>query len=138
MSFVEELSAEVKKYRESNLAAQRRDRGASPGSVALQKLNYEYGEAKRAAKAEYSAERERLMVVIANERAEKLGEARSPGRAPFGPYPDSLKIAAYNLYREVGRKSLVRTILGITDTQKLNTLLAEGKELVEQTFEGEQ
>ena len=127
MSSIDELRAEVKKYRELNWAVQRRDSGVSPSARALQVLNSEYGEAKRAAKAAYMAERERLLEAIAAERAVRPVRAR--GRAPFGPYPDSLKVAAYNLYREAGSKTLVRTMLGVTDTQKLNTLLAEGKEL---------
>lgn len=102
-------------------------RAKDPAGVALFELNVEYGRAKRELKEKYAAEAERLKGLI----ADKVPARKGPRPRP--PYPDSLKAAAYRYYVGSGSKTAVRKVLGVADTQKLNTLLAEGKELVEAT-----
>lgn len=138
MHSIDVLEQEVKAWRE---ATPRHTPPKDPAAQQLHELNQAWSKVKAdndariaTERAEYLAERERLLKILQDSKPAEPRAKLSPGRPRRHPYPDSLKVAAYRASVETSR-SMVRTMLALTnrkDSALLDATLAEGKILAEQ------
>lgn len=143
MSNEENLRQAVEKWRRG-VKSERTEGGdtrpKNPYGQKIYDLNYAWGDTKRAheekIKAEYEEYKSTLADLSAKSEAWKREYDYTPsgvasGRPQNPDYSDEVKIAAAALYRERGAKTMVRILLGTSDTARLNRALAEGEALLQ-------
>jgi hypothetical protein len=109
----------------------------NPYGRSLHDLNVEWGKTKAEHEAKIKAQRDAYLKRASDLRnLSKAWDLEHPvvarpvrGRIP-NEWPDEVKRAAAQAIEAGTNKSLVRTILGLSDTERLNRLLAEGDALL--------
>lgn len=137
MSHIEDLKTELDAWRESIKSERQEARTKNPYGQQINDLNVEWGEKKKAHKerlakeeGEYRARISRLQA-MSDTFIKEQPPAGPSGRKPNPDFSDEIKILAFHAEKDFGR-TVVRGLLGLTDTKKLDRILAEGKGLAEQ------
>lgn len=134
------LSEAVAEWRGAKSKSGPKPKAKSPYGQKIYDLNMKWAETKKAAQAAIKAEEEKY-----REEHTKLTELQNRWQAEQGrpqvdttrrgpkisEHSDEVKIAAAAAMRAGYSKSLVRAILGLSNTERLNALLREGEELLQ-------
>lgn len=140
MSELVELQAAISTWRadrDNEKDSRKANPQRNPYGKRIHGLNMDWAAAKAeheaklaAARAEYDAEYAKLRALHAQWEGAQPDKAKVTAGRPSTPHPDAVKIAAARARNAGVSKTLVRSLLGIANTEKLNALLREGQELL--------
>jgi hypothetical protein len=131
------LSQAVKRWRGERTTPTVEPLERNPYGAKIYQANLAWAETKKrhaqaleAERAEYLKMVEKYTEMSARWKAENPTQTGQRSGRPRAHHPDEIKILAARALREGTSKTVIRSLLGISDTDKLNTLLAEGEALL--------
>ena len=130
--------AQLRERRNEEIIQHREDVG-TPFGAELYALNQEWGKTRRAHEAKLATQKAMYLKQAEEIRAKireyRLAHPSAPKRnvsgRPKTEFTDEIKILAYQATRERGAKTHVRLLLGVSDTERLNQVIEEGRLLYE-------
>jgi hypothetical protein len=130
------LNRAIEEWRRTRTRPENRQVPVNPYGAKIYAMNMEWAEIKDEHARQLDAKRERyqeqvakLQELSARWKAENPAPATGRGAKRL-THSDAVKIAAAEAIRAGTTKSTVRVMLGISDTGRLDALLAEGEQLL--------
>jgi hypothetical protein len=134
---LQNLSEAVEAWRTTRVEAPVRVAESNPYGAKIYQMNLDWAEVKRqhaealeARRIQYQEQVDRLHELSARWRADHPVPKGGRGR-PRIEHSDDVKRAAAQAVLEGENRTVVRALLGISSTERLNTILAEGQALLE-------
>jgi hypothetical protein len=140
---IENLAQAVNEWRGVKSQSGPKPKAKSPYGQKIYDLNMKWAETKKAhmaaiqaEEAKYREEYNKLTGLQNRWQAEQSRQQREiPDTARRGPkiseHSDEVKMAAAAAIRANHKKSLVRAVLGVSNTERLNRIIREGEELLQ-------